>query len=266
MRSAVGSVLLGIGLTAALTIGTAAAVPPPAVPAPGVPAPIASAPVAFAPAAAVQTTTRQIGTSVRGRTIWAIHRTTPGATRRIVVIGQVHGNERAGTRVVQRLRIAGLPADVDLWLIPTANPDGLAAGTRTNARKVDLNRNFPYRWRRLDVGRTTYSGRRAASEPETRALQRFVTAMDPGIVVTFHQPLLGVGRNDKRPEVARAMAAATGLPLRTFHCTGICAGSFTSWVNRTRRGVAVTVEFGRTTSPQRLDRAAAAVLSVASRF
>jgi predicted deacylase len=229
--------------------------------------PVGAAPARSADAPAQVVTTRQaIGTSVEGRTIWAVHRYRPGATRRVVVIGQVHGDERAGVTVARMLQRLDPPAQLDLWIVPTANPDGLAARTRTNARKVDLNRNFPYRWKRVNVGRPTYSGPAAVSEPETRVLRAFITKVDPRLTVTFHQPLFGVGRNDKRPAVAAAMARATGLPLETYSCSGVCNGSFTSWHNRYRTGVAVTVEFGRTVTDARLRRAAAAVLSVGARY
>jgi murein tripeptide amidase MpaA len=44
-----------------------------------------------------------------------------------------------------------LPARIDLWTIRTVNPDGIRAGTRKNARGVDLNRNFRFRFRRASL-------------------------------------------------------------------------------------------------------------------
>ncbi len=220
-----------------------------------------------ADAATAPVMTRQaIGTSVQGRTIWAYHRAYPGATKRVIVIGSIHGDEIAGMGVTNRLRVRNPPRNLDLWFIPTINPDGVAAGTRTNARKVDLNRNFPYRWRRINVGKPTYSGPSAASEPETRALLAFINKINPRITVTFHQPLFGVGLNTKRNDVVRALAAGIQLPVENYSCSSVCYGSFTSWHNHYKAGVAVTVEFGRTASSWRRDKATAAVLSVGSRY
>ena len=60
----------------------------------------------------------------------------------VVVVGSIHGDERAGGRVVRRLRAAPLPDGVDLWLVRTVNPGGVAVDRRTNASGVDLDRSF----------------------------------------------------------------------------------------------------------------------------
>src|SRR4051794_31196100 len=133
---------------------------------------LAGATPAPAHAAAEHSVRSVIGTSVQGRPIVAWHRWHDGAARTLLVVGNLHGDEPAGLRVVRRLRRAPLPADVDLWVVPTGNPDGTAAGRRTNAHSVDLNRNFPRFWRRAGRGTSQWSGPSAASEPETRALLR----------------------------------------------------------------------------------------------
>ena len=48
----------------------------------------------------------------------------------VVVVGSIHGDERAGGRVVRRLRAAPLPDGVDLWLVRTVNPGGVAVDRR----------------------------------------------------------------------------------------------------------------------------------------
>ncbi|MET0260217.1 MAG: M14 family zinc carboxypeptidase, partial [Gaiellaceae bacterium] len=97
--------------------------------------------------AAVAAAAHLVGHSVQGRRIVAYEVGDPAAARKVLVVGCLHGNECAGIAVVNRLRRLGPLEGVDLWLVPDANPDGHAAGTRGNARGVDLNRNFPWRWR-----------------------------------------------------------------------------------------------------------------------
>lgn len=205
-----------------------------------------------------------IGTSVQGRPIVALHRTAGDGADRVLVVGSMHGDEDAGKRVVARLREAGLPDGTDLWLVRTMNPDGDVVDRRTNARGVDLNRNFPRFWVLADRGTSTYSGPRAASEPETHALMRFVRDHGVRTTVIFHQPLHGVDSyRAKSMRLVRDLADRSGLPVRSFDCGGGCHGTFTDWHNDRTTGRAVTVELGRSPTSGTVDRVATAVLRAA---
>src|SRR5947209_6838823 len=85
-----------------------------------------------------------LGYSVDHRPITAIERGDPDSPRRALVVGCIHGNERAGIAIARALAATAVPPEVDLWIVPDLNPDGAAVSTRVNAHGVDLNRNFPY--------------------------------------------------------------------------------------------------------------------------
>jgi murein peptide amidase A len=205
-----------------------------------------------------------IGTSVQGRPIVAVHRWRPGATRTLLVIGNMHGDERAGLRVVHRLREHGVPAAVDLWTIRTANPDGTAADRRTNAHGVDLNRNFPRRWKHAGAGTANYSGPSAGSEPETQALLNFVAKIQPRTTIVFHQPLDGVDSyRAKSMKLVHRLSRNSGLPVKSFSCNGGCHGTFTDWLNTRTAGRAVTIEFGVHASHAQIGRMRRTLLTVA---
>jgi protein MpaA len=107
-----------------------------------------------------------------------------------LLVGVIHGDEPAGLRVANSLRrIASTVEGAQLWIIDTVNPDGVRAHTRKNSHGVDLNRNFPYRWRD-DVPHSSgyYPGPRAASEPETRAVMTFVRRIQPDLSIWYHHP------------------------------------------------------------------------------
>jgi protein MpaA len=143
----------------------------------------------------------------------------PGATRNVLVIGVVHGTEPAGLAVVRALRYATPPPGVRYWLVAAANPDGLARGSRQDARGVDLNRNFPGTWTSGGrVGDTYYPGPRAASEPETRAIMALVRRVHPDVTVWYHQHLGIVVRPAAyhARQVAAAYARLSGIPMRPY--------------------------------------------------
>ena len=226
-----------VALLAAVLVATAL----PAGPAAAAPAARGLAQAAAAPGDAV-VGRRKLGESVRGRPIMA-YRLGERDERSVVLFSTMHGDEPRTRQILLSLRDGRPIRGVDLWVVPTYNPDGLARGTRKNGRGVDLNRNFPYRWADLD-GRYE-SGPRPRSEPETRAVIRFLRDVQPHRILSFHQPLRGVDQDTKNRRFARKVARVMRLPRKTFDCGGVCHGTMTGWYNHGFDGAALTVEYGR---------------------
>jgi murein peptide amidase A len=182
-----------------------------------------------------------LGRSVDGRSIAAVETGDLDARRRMLVVGCIHGNETAGIPVARWLARGRPPKELDLWIVPDLNPDGAEAGTRGNARGVDLNRNFPWRWRRL--GGAYYSGRHALSERESRIAERLITTLSPDVSIWFHQHLDVVDESGGRIAVERHFARLAGLPLRRLARQ---PGSAVGWENhRSPSSTAFVVELPR---------------------
>ncbi|HSS34408.1 MAG TPA: M14 family zinc carboxypeptidase [Solirubrobacterales bacterium] len=178
-----------------------------------------------------------IGRSVQGRPIVSVRSGSADAALKVVVFGCIHGNETAGMRVARRLIAAGAPRGVELWVVPTLNPDGVAADTRGNAHGVDLNRNFPFDWTHLSGGE--YSGTGPLSEPESRAARRFLTRIEPDLTIWFHQPFGIVDRSGGNSFVERRFSNLIGLPL--VRLPGRYPGSATRWQNHIDPGATAFV-------------------------
>lgn len=158
-----------------------------------------------------------IGRSVEKRPITAVQVGDPAGTRVALMVGVIHGDERTGLRIVDAIKrraaqdTASL-AGTQLWAIQTVNPDGQRAHARKNAHGVDLNRNFPFRWRG-DVPHSNgyYPGPRPASEPETRAVMVFVGRIQPDLSIWYHQPWGAVLACRGRPPIAAEYAKLVGM-------------------------------------------------------
>jgi N-acetylmuramoyl-L-alanine amidase len=185
--------------------------------------------------------TQTIGHSVEGRPIQAIRVGSASAPVKVLVVGQVHGDEPGGREIVARLRRSHPPRGVALYLVPDLNPDGSHAHRRQNAHGVDLNRNFPYRWRAAPAGKN-YPGPSALSEPESQAAAALIQRVKPRVTVWYHQALRIVvkGQAGGDPALERLYSRRSGMPRRglaNYHGTAI------SWQNHGfRRDSAFVVE------------------------
>jgi len=209
-----------------------------------------------------------IGTSYLGRPIVAVQ-VQDSPHRPVIAIGSIHGDESMGLEVVERLRNSpDISDDLNLWIISTVNPDGLAASVRGNARGVDLNRNFATDdWRAVGRGSEKYSGEYAASEVETKAVQQFFLEQQPLLVVWWHQ--FGYYIDEQKTvsyfELIERFSEMTGMPITDVGCGSTpCIGNATVFINSNIDGASsFVVELPREVSSRALDEQAKAFLAIA---
>lgn len=210
----------------------------------------------------------EFGRSVLGRSLEVIRRGDPNGAR-VLAIGCIHGDEDAGVDIIRTLRTLDVPEGVELWLVPTMNPDGTALDQRHNANGVDLNRNFGVNWAPLgEPGNWQYGGPDAASEPETAAMSRLGELVQPDLVLWYHQDLYRINPSSGVGGQIRARyAELTGLPLLEV-TGGIYTGTASQWSRTvtTDTGTGFTVELGASLSPAETAAHAAAVISVTAEF
>lgn len=156
---------------------------------------------------------RLVGRSVQGRPIMI--QTLGDGDDTVLVMATIHGSEPAGTPLVNHL-IDHLRQNRNLLegrrvvFLPVTNPDGLAAGTRENIRRIDLNRNFEAANRVDDET----NGLRPLSEPESRVLQNIIKEYSPSRIVTIHQPLNCIDYDGPGRALATRMAQYCDLPVK----------------------------------------------------
>ena len=177
-----------------------------------------------------------VGRSVDGRRIKAFELGDPHSSKKLLVVGCIHGNECAGLAIVRALERLRTPAGLDLWVIENLNPDGYASGTRQNAHGVDLNRNFPWAWRPLSG--IYDSGPRPLSEPESRIAYNLILRLRPRISIWFHQHERVVDESGGDIRVERRFAALVDLPLRRLPRE---PGSAVGWENHRLPGTTAFV-------------------------
>lgn len=121
--------------------------------------------------------------------------------QKILVFSLIHGDE-TGAGTLARLWMERLE-EIDprnSWrLVPVLNPDGVKTKTRTNANKIDLNRNFPtldwtekatdYWVKHTKSNPRRFPGSQAGSEPETNCALKHIEEFKPDLVVSIHTPL-----------------------------------------------------------------------------
>jgi hypothetical protein len=186
---------------------------------------------------------RQIGTSAKGRPIMAMRY--GDGPRTVLVVGQTHGDEEGGLRVLLRVRSLPRPEAITLWVIPTMNPDGLALDTRFLANGTDPNRG-------------------ASSQLEQQAVYNFALATRPSLTVWYHQNYGWIGGSGASMTPARQYQALTGLG--TLKRSGDCAKGF-MWcpIDDALGSSSILVELPDVLTPADVQIHSLALLAVASK-
>jgi hypothetical protein len=184
---------------------------------------------------------RQIGLSAQGRPITAIRY--GDGPRTVLVVGQTHGDEEGGLRVLLRARALPVPDGITMWIIPTMNPDGLALDTRFLADGADPNR-------------------KASSQQEQQAVYDLAVAIHPALTVWYHQNYGWVGGSGASMTPARRYQGLTHLG--TLKRSGDCADGF-MWcpIDDTVGSSSILVELPDVLRPADVQLHARALLDVA---
>ncbi len=225
------------------------------------------------------------GHSVEGRPIYRFDMG-PKHAPPVLLTALIHGIEVIGSvalfHVLRDLAATDegrrLFSETRLVIMPVLNPDAFAnnmdrigrgwpALQRTNARGVDLNRNFPHvapierahpfsgsRWR----GSPHYQGPRPLSEPETQTVVQVVEAVRPQLSVGFHSfgnMLLYPWGFSRRPNLRHAAyghlaqafmgsLAGTKYSFRQASQFYPTVGDLDDWLDHNYGTLAMTVEVG----------------------
>ncbi len=153
-------------------------------------------------------TLEQVGNTVFGKPLVAVF-AGDRSKKTVACIGAVHAGESGPEILLPLVRELveerrDLLQDCCLAILPVVNADmrermvdGAPWYLRTNAAGVDINRNLDADWDLIDYSYNlssadyrspTYRGPHPVSEPEVRAVLRFLELADPSVLFSFHGP------------------------------------------------------------------------------
>ena len=164
----------------------------------------------------------------------------------------VHGDEPEGYQFIERFMRDGkwheLEGMAALWVIPRVNPDACVAGTRTNSRGVDLNRNMPTKdWQPVGPQDRYNPGVSAGSELENQILIRFIEELQPHAILSFHSWEPCVNYNGPSKLLAEIIAKENGYRV-TDHIGYPTPGSFGEWAGTEHNIPTITLEIAEGSS------------------
>lgn len=197
------------------------------------------------------------------------------ASKKLFLVGSIHGREFVSTAFIMRslfeLMLGCTPAElksifcrVSLLVMPMANPDGveIALGRekpceaanedfklwKNNARNINLNANFPYKFSFVPLNRQ--GGNKAASESETKALIDICRKEEFAAAISLHARGncifwrdMGNGSIKGDFNIANKLRETCGFELITpTKCAKDFSGGFENWFRCEFKRPALCVE------------------------
>ena len=160
------------------------------------------------------------------------------SAKNIFVIGVFHGDEPQGKFLIENYLKNN---ESNLLFIPCLNPDGIAAGVRTNSNGVDLNRNFPTKNWELTERNEFFGGEKPASEIETRFVVSVIEKYHPKLILTLHAPFKVVNYDGDAEEICQKIAEIIHYPVEAS--IGYpTPGSFGTYAGIERKIPTITLE------------------------
>lgn len=181
------------------------------------------------------------GTSEMGRPLTCFRLGGEDATQSLLLVFGVHGYEDSFDHDGEVLRLIAESVmahyqenpqalgDFALYVIPSANPDGLIDGVtqdgfgRCNANGLDINRDFPVGWTKRDSARNR-TGDAPFSTAEARAIRDLVLDIQPTYAIDVHgwiHASYGTGR------MAKVFAKPFGFTVKESSSGGMLS----SWLS-----------------------------------
>lgn len=235
-----------------------------------------------------------IGQTYDKREIWCMRIGNPNASKHLVIDAAIHAREWLNTQMLMRsteqiMRDYSEYSErfrhVCLYILPMDNPDGVTISQhgyeairnkklqkkiqkightdtwKNNARGVNINNNFDCGFKKSKKAKkgdwVFYSGKKAESERETKALVKFVNRTKPQAVLNLHSTgsiiywdfAVGGALHEKLENLAKKVKSFNHYRLMPRNSSTSKGGGFADWLVYEKQIPSITVETGSVPCP-----------------
>lgn len=235
-----------------------------------------------------------LGKSHDNRELWYLRLGNVYASKKLVINAAIHAREWKNSQVIMRQTEEILRnyseyrqrfQNVCIYIIPMDNPDGVSIAQygysairdaklrkrvkkighfkrwKNNARGVNLNNNFPAGFKKSKRVKkpdwVCYSGKKAGSEKETKALMQFIKQVKPTTVINLHSTgsviywdfNVGGALHQKLYNLAKKIHSFNGYQMMPKSPSTNKAGGFADWLVYDIKIPSVTIETGTVHCP-----------------